>query len=43
MQATWHALQPMQLVTSISLATSGSRRTDGDAKVVADRAAISSD
>src|SRR2546426_5466796 len=33
----------MQLVTSISLATSGSRRTDGDGNVVAERAAISSD
>ena len=37
MQAAWHALQPMQRVTSISLATSWScRRTDGGVIVVAE-------
>src|SRR5690606_15496433 len=44
MQATWHALQPMQLETSMSLATSVTlRRATGGCTVVADRAAISSD
>src|SRR6266853_5567135 len=43
MQATWHALQPMQLVTSISLATSAPWRTEGEGVVVAERAAMSSD
>jgi hypothetical protein len=37
MQAAWQALQPMQRVTSMSLATSCScRRTDGGVMVVAE-------
>jgi hypothetical protein len=46
MQATWHALQPMHFVVSMSLATSrpplGSR-TSGDLVVVAERRMMSSD
>jgi hypothetical protein len=38
MQAAWHALQPMQRLTSISLATSCSwRRTEGGVSVDAER------
>ena len=37
MQAAWHALQPMQRVTSMSLATSCScLRTEGGVMVVAE-------
>src|SRR6478672_9543322 len=45
MQATWQALQPMHLETSISLATSvvASARTFGDGVVVAERRMMSSD
>src|SRR5690606_18586970 len=44
MHATWQALQPMQLETSISLVTSVTcRRATGGCVVVAERAAISRD
>src|SRR5580765_5413909 len=45
MHATWQALQPMHLVTSISLATwpAGAPRASGDGRVVAERRTISSD
>jgi homoserine acetyltransferase len=43
MQAAWQALQPMQVDTSISLATSVVCRTLGAGVVVAERRAISSD
>src|SRR5687768_5078495 len=43
MHATWQALQPMQLGTSMSLATSSVVRTWGLGVVVAERAAMSSD
>src|SRR6267142_7119011 len=44
MHATWHALQPMQLDTSMSLATSWTaERACGLGSVVAERAAMSSD
>src|SRR5688572_3907036 len=45
MQATWHALQPMHFVVSISLATvpvAGSR-TPGEGVVVAERRTMSRD
>src|SRR4051812_21888865 len=44
MHATWHALQPMQVETSMSFATcctAGRCRTSGDGVVVAERAAMS--
>jgi hypothetical protein len=38
MQAAWHALHPMQRLTSISLATSAScLRTEGGVRVDAER------
>ena len=45
MQAVWHALQPMHLVTSMSLATSPvyASRSEGDGSVVAERRLISRD
>ncbi len=44
MQATWQALQPMQVETSISLATSGCVRARSAAGVVvAERSAMSRD
>src|SRR6202161_3656713 len=46
MQATWHALQPMHFVVSMSLATSRpplASRISGDRVVVAERLTMSSD
>ena len=43
MQATWQALQPMQELTSMSLATSTPCRAWGGGVVVADRLAMSND
>ena len=43
MHATWQALQPMQVDTSISLATSVVCLAPGAGVVVAERRAISSD
>jgi hypothetical protein len=43
MHADWQALQPMQVETSISLATSVVCLTPGAGVVVAERRAISSD
>src|SRR3981081_4535571 len=45
MHATWHALQPMHLVVSMSLATvpAYDSRTPGGAVVVAERRTMSSD
>jgi hypothetical protein len=44
MHATWHALQPMHLEMSISLATgSDAIRTEGGVVVVADRFSTASD
>ncbi|MFO2182321.1 hypothetical protein QOT99_24960 [Pseudomonas aeruginosa] len=40
-QATWQALQPMHLDTSISFATSSWFRTEGIGVVVAERAWMS--
>src|SRR5215467_10758029 len=43
LHATWQALQPMHLETSMSLATSVVLRTEGDAVVVAERRVMSRD
>jgi hypothetical protein len=43
MQADWQALQPMQVDTSMSFATSTVWRTDGLSVVVAERRDMSSD
>src|SRR6202035_145461 len=45
MQATWHALQPIHLVVSMSFATSPvyAPRTSGSGRVVAERRMMSSD
>src|SRR5262245_46867667 len=43
MHATWQALQPMHLDSSMSLATCGTWRTEGVAVVVAERATTSWD
>jgi hypothetical protein len=43
MHADWHALQPMQRETSMSLATSRVWRALGDAVLVAERRSMSRD